>query len=266
MKKKIAREYFLFLVGLGVTGLSFLSLVLWTKYYENLSREQHSSFYEVEEEHENFNKIYEMMSYCYHDIETKEKLALEFLKVQFVENLFKVLNQGYANGTLSNCEIELRDFLLELYKTPRDMHLAFSYENRNILDHFKIESEKLNLIKDKIIPYNAETFRYTLDYRIFRVDKNIESLSSNERSYVESYLWDFKRHNNEYDLFEVPLEKVDEFIAEVPIVEEVEVKIPFGKTILSKTVIVAGIYFIVFFVLRYFYYTIVWSIRTMRSQ
>jgi hypothetical protein len=266
MKKKIAREYFLFLVGLGVTGLTFLSLVVWTKYYESLSQDQFNSLTKVEEDLRKFNKIYKKMTSCYYDIGSRDQFARDILKVQVVENIYSSLNEAYSDGTISYCEIDLRDYLLGFYKTPFDMHLAFYYDNKGIVEHQKIERQKLDGLVDNIIPYNAEAFRNTVGYRVFRVNRNLENLTTKERNSVESYLWDFYRYNDEYDLFEVPLDEVDVFISNVPIVEEVTVSTPFGKTILSKTAIVAGIYFLLFFLLRYFYYTVVWSIRTMRAK
>ena len=266
MKKIIAREYILVILGLSLGFLTFLGLTGWTKVNEGLWRRQYAKFSAIEKSYFRFNEIHYRFSECYYDIKDKEESAQLFRDWIWVKNTFQYLQNEDNYSVLSSCELRLGDYLASLYKEHTEMSDEFNHIDGNIIQRYWKEKEVVERYEKRTIPYNESSLKSKVDFRVFRIDMSFKDFGQRERWRFETYLSDYQRFNDSYDLFVVPKSKVQEFFDECKIIEEIEVPTPDESTVISLTMSVLIAYFVLVFLLRYFIYSVLWGFRVWKNK
>ncbi len=263
--KVLAREYLYMLACILISSLTALIFVLITHTNTYRSQTLYDKQSALKSQVIEFKGLYYGMRNCLQQKADTMQFATNLLDIHYCESL---LSQVRSVPTEYPCEAYSKSKFLK-FQNGTELKAAFTFENLPVFKVYTENEEKIAKLSRWIFAWDDADYFQNSPFQYFRIDTSELTSKRSKKQSVAELLEEGIVYGYwsriDFNTIKVPNEYITKFLEEIPIEEKITSfwNIPTIKKIWIYTfLLLIGLLFL----LRYFVYSISWSIVEIRKK
>lgn len=265
MKSKLlAREYLYFLACILLTLLGWIGIFVWNKYWTKTYKKLDSAYIECDSDYNLISSICDYFPRELPDCNSREGF-MEFLSKP--QNPSKVHTFLEEYSPYYNADKEFIEKFLNTFPTAITLEVKLESYGGNLEERrFELQEERNNAFSN-ILPNSEDDLRGWSGFTLFELEPNSLDISSYDKETMIESLIDFQKYYDESEsLYVIPHWRSMEFESDFEYAVRKGWKAGDVMTVKKVLFYIFLLSVLLLFGVRYFFRTIVWSVKAVRAK
>lgn len=262
--KQIAKEYLYFLACILLTLLGWIGILVWNKYWTKTYKELDSAFSELNSDYNLISSIYNYFPEEFTDCRSRESF-MRFLSKHQNSNKVHTFLKEYSPYYIA--DKEFIDEFLNTFPTAITLEVKIESYGGNLEERrFELFKERDNAFSN-ILPSSEDDLRGWSGFTLFELEPNSLDISSYDKATMIESLLDFQEYYDESEsLYSIPYRLSLEFESDFEYAVRKGWKAGDVLTVKKMLFYFFLLSVLLLFGVRYFFRTIVWSVKVVRAK